>query len=1043
MKLTSLSVDRPVAISMVLIALVILGLFSLPRLAVDLFPDMELPVLVVVTNYEGADPAEVEKVITKPLESAVGTVANLDSIRSTSSTGNSLVVMMFKWGTDIDNAANEVRDKIDRYRSMLPDDAGTPMIIKMDPSSMPIMAYSISGRDIDELTDIAEDVIQSNLERVEGVASVQLYGGQEREFQVLLDRAKMEAYGLTVSQVMAAIAGDNITGTAGSVQQGRSEMAIRVRGDYTSGDDLSNIQVSLATGGTIKLSDIADIKDTYKETTQMGYVNGKQALALILFKASGENTVQVAEVAKAEIERLNKILPDDIELTEVMDTSQYIRDTINTVIEHALLGAILAVIILFMFLRSVRSTVVVITVIPFAIIATFTMMFFADQTINLLSLGGLALGLGSLVDFSIVVLESIFRYRENGYNAIDAAKSGSAEVGSAVVASAMAQCVVFAPMIFVEGLAGILMGPMALTVVISHIAALFAALTLTPMMSSRLLKNVTPSTVLPEGKTANPLILFNRGFAKLTKRYSRLLNWSLEHRKTVIIVTLALLVASLAALPLAGMEFMPSMDQGEMTLTIELPPGTSLEETRQVTADVEEIIARELPDNKLIFSRVGTSDMAGMGTSNSNEASIYLKLLPVNERDYSVEQAAEKLRTALADIPDATIRVEVSQTMSTGKPIEITIKGDDMEVLAELGALVAQAIEEVEGVRNVTNSLDEERAEVQVSVNREHASIYGLSASQIMSAVRVAFDGQIVGQVRTGDNEVDIRLKYADDYDETMDQLESLMITSPSGARVALSSVADINVVDAPMEISRMDQSRIVSIQADITGRDLGSINQDIETLLSSMAFPAGYTYEIGGQTEDMMEAFGQLVLALILAIVLVYMVMAAQFESLFYPFVVMFAVPPTIVGVALGLLVTGISLSVAALIGCIMLVGIVLNNSIVLIDYVNTLRKRGLERDEALKQAGPIRLRPILMTASVTVLAMLPLAFGVGEGSEGMKPMAVVISFGLTLSTLITLVFVPVVYAVFDDVGKKISHRLTKIKWPQLKKHNNHTTDA
>ncbi|MEG6615512.1 efflux RND transporter permease subunit [Peptococcaceae bacterium 1198_IL3148] len=1036
MKIANFSVDRPVAISMLLVALLILGLVSLPRLAVDLFPDMEIPVVVVATTYDGADPAEVEKIISKPLESAVGTVSNLDSIQSISSTGMSMVVMMFNWGTDIDNATNEVRDKIDMYREYLPDGAGSPMIMKMDPSSMPIMVYGVTGKDLVQLNDIAEDSIKSNLERVDGIASVQLYGGRDREFQVLLDRAKMETYGLTSNQVSAAIAGDNITGTAGSVDQGKAKMAIRVEGDYQSVDDLSTIEIPLGTGGNIKLSDIAEIKADYKEVTQIGYANGEQALALVLFKASGENTVQVADAAKAEIERLNQSLPDGIKLTEIMDTSTFITDSIDTVVHHAMMGGILAIIILYLFLNSVRSTIVVITVMPFAVIATFTMMYFSGQTINLLSLGGLALGLGSLVDFSVVVLESIFRYRQNDYNAIDAAKTGTAEVGSAVFASGMAQCVVFAPMIFVEGLAGILLGPLALTVVISHVAALFAALTMTPMMSSRMLTRVaSPEEALPEGKTLNPALLFNRFFSNLSKRYGKLLAWSLGHRKTVVLLTIVLLVASLALTPLVGMEFMPSMDQGEFTVYLELEPGTKLEETTRLSKQIEQTIDQQLPDHQLMFSQVGTSGTAGMGTSNSNEASIMVKLLPSDQRNYTTDEAMEGLRGTLGDIPGATIRIQASDGMSSGKPVSITISGDDLDVLTELGALVAQVVENVEGTRNVTNSLDESRAEVQVHVDREQASMYGLSASQVMSAVRIAFDGQVVGSVRTGDDEVDIRLMYADDYDQTMEQLESLMITSATGAKVALSSVADIGIGDAPVQITRSDQARTVSIEADITGRDLGSINKDIEAQLSKMAFPAGYTYELGGQSEDMAESFVQLGLALLLAVVLVYMVMAAQFESLFHPFIIMFALPPTIVGVMLGLFVTGTPLSVAALIGCIMLVGIVLNNSIVLVDYINTLRGRGIERNEAVKQAGPIRLRPILMTAMVTVLAMVPLAFGTGEGSEGMKPMAVVVTFGLTLSTLVTLVLVPVVYTLFDDLGKKIKGFIGKVRLPGKQK--------
>ncbi|MBO8138016.1 MAG: efflux RND transporter permease subunit [Desulfotomaculum sp.] len=1025
MKLADFSVDRPVAISMLIIALVILGLVSLPKLAVDLYPDMELPVAVVVTSYEDADPAEVEKIVTKPLEAAVGTASNITEIRSISSEGNSLIVLFFDWGTDMDEAAIEVREKIDMFRDMLPSNVGSPRVMKMDPNSAPIMLYTLSGDDLVTLNNIAEDTVKSRLERIKGVASVDIAGEKEYEYKVILDRAKLESYGITAGQVAQAVIGDNISGTGGTVEQGVNEMAVRIQGEYNTAEDLSTVQIPLGAGaGSIKLSDIAEIKKDFKDVTEYSYVDGKPALSIHIFKSSGSNTVQVAREVKKEVQELNKLLPEGVKLTNILDFSEFIEDSINNVVHHTLIGGSLALLILYLFLRNIRSTLVVAIVMPIAVITTFTMMYFADQTINLLSLGGLALGLGSLVDFSVVVLESIYRYRQEGYNVIEAAKLGTAEVGNAVFASGMSQVVVFAPIVFVQGLAGILFGPLALTVSISHIAALFAALTLVPMLSSRLLKNVPPSgTVFPEGKTINPVVLFGRFFSKLSQRYGKLLQWALAHRKTVIFLTLGLLLGSIALMPMVGTEFMPTMDTGEIALDVETPPGTSLEETREVAYEIEDVIKQEIPDYERIFTRVGTGDMAWLGVVGSNEATVQVKLPPKEQRDYTTEEAMEKLRAAGENIPGATVTVKMAnqEDMGSGSPIEISIKGDDLEVLKQIGTLVTEMVKNVEGTRNVTNSLDEAQPQVLVKINREQASLYGLSASQILSAVNTAFDGQVVSRVRTGDDEIDIRLMYPDDFKETPGQLADLMITSPTGARVALESVADITIEEAPTRIIRSDQVREVTVSAEVSGRDLGSVNQEIESLLEKMAFPDGYDYEIGGQAEDMAESFGDLSLAMLLAVVLVYMVMAAQFESLFHPFIIMFSLPPTIVGVVLGLLITGHRFSVTALIGAIMLVGIVVNNAIVLVDYINTLRRRGLERNEAIMKAGPIRLRPILMTTMTTVLALLPLAFGKGEGSEGWAPLAVVVAFGLTLSTLITLVLVPVVYTIFDDLGKKI----------------------
>jgi len=1029
-KIADFSVDRPVAISMFIVALVILGLVSLPKLAVDLFPEMNFPVAIVVTSYEGAAPAEVEKMVTKPLESAVGTAGNISEIQSVSTAGSSLIVVMFNWGTDIDDAAIELREKIDMFRDILPREVGSPSVMKMDPNSSPIMLYSLYGADPVKLTGLAEDTVKTGLERIEGVASVTILGNREREFKVIVDWAKLEAYGLTAGQLAQTIASDNITGTAGSLEEGKSELNIRVQGEYSSAKDLENIQVALGAGaGTVKLADLAAVRDDYKRITDYSYVNGEPALSLMIFKGSGHNTVQVAKAIKDEVESLNTTLPGGVKLSNVLDTSQFIEDSIGNVVEHAAVGGILAVVILYFFLRNVRSTMVVVLVMPIAVIATFTMMYFADQTINLLSLGGLALGLGSLVDFSVVVLENNYRYRQNGYGAIEAAKLGTAEVGNAVLASGMAQVVVFAPIIFVQGLAGILFGPLALTVIISHIAALFAALTLVPMMFSRLLKNVSPVELPMEGKTRNPAVVFSRIFSKLNERYGKLLRWALGHRKRVIIITVVLFAGSIALLPLVGTEFIPSMDQGEIALDLETAPGTALEQTRAMAGDVEDRLKKAFPDHERIYTQVGAGDMAWLGMAGGNQAQLQIKLPPIEQRDYTTEQAMEKVRALVSDIPGCTntVRQANDYDMGAGQALSVIIRGDNLEVLKQLGTLTTQIVSEVEGTRNVTNSLEEAQPEVQVQIDREQAALYGLSGAQIMSAVRTAFDGQVVGRVRTGDDEIDIRLMYGDDFEETPVQLENLMLVSQTGSRVALDTVADITVEQAPVSISRSNQAREVRVSADIAGRDLGSINSDIQAQLDRMALPDGYTAELGGQAEDMAEAFGDLGLAILLAIVLVYMVMAAQFESLFHPFVIMFSLPPTLVGVVLGLLLTGHHISVPVLIGFIMLIGIVVNNAIVLIDYVNTLRKRGLERNEAVTAAGPVRLRPILMTTLTTVLALLPLAFGSGEGAEGWAPLAVVVAFGLTLSTMITLVLIPVVYTIFDDLGQKIKARFSK----------------
>lgn len=1034
MKIADISVDRPVAISMLIIALVVLGLFSLPRLAVDLYPDMEIPIAIVSTSYEGAAPAEVEELVTKPLEGAIATTEGIKEIRSNSQNGFSLVIVQFNWGTNMDNAAIDLREKIDYVKGMLPDDASSPRVMKLDPNQAPIITFSLTGAggDLVKLKRIAEDDIQPRLERIKGVGSVYISGGKTREIKVVLDPAKMEAYGLSATQIMQAIASDNINGTAGRVDKGSSETTIRVVGEYKNLDQLKQVRVSLSNGNSIALKDLAAIQDGFKEEEQFSFTDGKTSLSLSVLKATGGNTVQVANEVMAEVAKLNQTLPEGVKLTTVVDTSKFIKDSINNVVEHGLLGGFFAIVVLYLFLRSVRSTLVVALTIPISIIATFSLMYFGHQTINMLSLGGLILGMGSLVDFSVVVLESIYRYRQNGFGIIEAAKLGTSEVANAVTASALAQVVVFMPIVFVEGIAGILFKPMALTVSFSHIAALFAALTLVPMMSARLLRNVSPADeTLPEGKTKNPVIVFGKFLHTLNQRYGRLLAWALKNRKKVVGFTVVLLIASIAATPLIGTEFMTTMDQGEISVNIEMPSGTKVEETSRVAKDLEKMARNQVKEIERIFTTVGSGGhLSFLGGSSSNKASLTIKLVPLKERTISTEQAAEKLRQAMQDVPGADITVAVSDNSGgpSSSAVEFSIRGDDLTVLEQLGDLLVETVKGVEGTRNVSNSLTEASSEMRINVDREQAARYGLSASQILSAVSTSFDGKIVSSMRTGDDEVDVRMITPDDGNKSVDTLENLTIVSPTGARVPVSAVAKIESHKVPTTINRTDQTRQVTITADVTGRDVGSVNKDIQAEISKLALPDGYEINFGGQAEDMAESFASLGLALLLSVLLVFMVMSAQFESLFQPFIIMFSLPPTFIGAIFGLGITGHPISVTAMIGAIMLIGVVLNNAIVLVDYINVLRRRGHERNEAILMAGPIRLRPILMTALTTVLALLPMAFGTGEGAEAQAPMAIVIAFGLTFSTLITLVLVPVVYTIFDDLGKKLGGKFGKL---------------
>lgn len=1028
MNLSALSIKRPVTMIMLTLALIIFGFVSLPRLAIDLMPELNIPVAVVVTSVNGASPTEVENLVTKPLENALGTVADLDSISSVSMQGASQVILMFNWGTDLDQATLNMRDKVDQVRGILPDSANAPRVLRIDPNSQPIMSYALTGmEDVNQLRKIAEEVIQPRLERIDGVASAALSGGQDRVIDVVLDPAKIAAYGLTLEQIQQALSSNNLAGTAGAVREGESKINIRVEGEYADVQQIGLTPISVG-AGSIRLKDIATIEDTVETITQLNYVNGEPSLGISITKASGGNTIEVADAVKKEMEKLKKDLPENLVIKSTMDNSTYIKDSIYTTAEHALLGGGIGIILLFFFLGSFSSMLIATIVLPVSIIATFLLMYMTGQTINLISLSGLTLGLGSLIDFAVVILENIFRKREEGKSMMAAALEGSQEVGNAVMASALAQICVFLPIAMTEGIASELFGPLALTVVYSHIAALVFSLLLVPMMSSRILKRVPHHESLSGYRGVNPVKWFNIGFKKVENGYRGLLKWSLGHRKTVIISTIVMMVGSLGLVPMIGAEFIPAMDEGIVNVSIKMPNGTVLEETEKVAKEIEKI-ASELPELDILTTSIGSSGSPLASTALSNRASLTLILIDVTERTRSANEIAIEMQNKLADIPGAEITVSATQGFSTGSPIDIRLSGDDLTVLQDIGSIIKEEIKSIPGTANVTTSMEETLQELQVTVDPEKASMYGLTTGQILSSVRTSFQGQTVTKYRTGDDEIDINIKLPEAYQEDINYLKNLRISAPGGVQVALSSVASIAKVDVPVNINRENLARQISITSDLAGRDLNSVIRDVQAKINKLSLPDGYKISFGGQSEDMAESFASLALAIILSIVLVYMVMAGQFESFYTPFIIMFSVPPTITGVLIGLLVTGTTISVTVLIGYILLIGLVVNNAIVLIDYVNQLRQRGRTLHDAILEAGPIRLRPILMTSMTTILAIGPLAFASGSGSETQAPMAITVIFGLSFSTLITLVLVPVVTTVFDDLGRKMRNRRSKRK--------------
>lgn len=1018
MKLVNTSIKRPVGVIMFVVVAILLGFISLRDLKVDLFPKMELPIAVIATSYSGAAPQEIEELITKPIESTVATIEGLDTIQSVSQPSSSLVIMQFDFGRNIDDALYDIREKIDQIAGFLPDGANRPMVMRIDPNSMPVIMASLTGAPLNELQDIAELEVQPALERVSGVASAPITGGIEREIQVNLNESMLSAFNLSGSEVGAALGAENRTISAGTVKSGSHDVQLRVVGEYTSVDDIKNTKITLGNGETVKVSDVAEVVDTFKEQSMTSMVNGEETLVFSIMKQSDANTVEVAEEIEKAMAKLNEKFADrGLKMTTVIDTSVYITDSIDSVINNMVVGGLLAAIILLLFLRSIKATLVIAISMPIAVISTFTLMYFTGETLNIISMGGLALGIGMMIDSSIVILENIFKKRHEGLSVKEASSIGASELAPAVIASTLTTAAVFLPVVFVDGLASQIFRPLALTVVFSLTASLIAALTLVPMLSSKLLGNMKITVESEEAKD-----IFNRLLNKFKDFYGNVLNKALKFRKTTIAIVIGAFVGSLAMVPLVGVGFMPTTDAGQININATLQTGVQLEETEAITEEINERLNKFDDIIKMKYVSIGGSS-DGISAGSSNQASFYIELVKSAERDMTTSQFIEEVDQLLSDIPGAEIAVVDSSSgmMGSGSAISVQIKGENLDVLNDLAQQVVWMLKDIEGTINVDSTVSEGNPEVQVVVNREIASAFGLSYQQIMSEVNLAFNGQVATLYKEGGKEYDVKVSYPKETTDTIRDLETLVIRNNQGIDIPLLSVAELVSVQGPSQINRSDQMRGVNVTSDVIGTDLGKVTQQLQTAISQLSLPDGYEISMGGDSEQMMESFGQLGLALLLGIFLVYMVMAVQFESFVYPFIIMFSMPTMIIGVIVGLFIVNIPLSLPGFIGLILLAGIVVNNGILLVDYINILRRQGMERMQAIVEAGKSRVRPIFMTTLTTVLAMIPLALAFGEGAETQQPMAVVVVFGLISSTMFTLVFVPVMYVVIDNMANKV----------------------
>ena len=1027
MSLSGLSVKRPITFFMLFIALVAIGIVAFIGLKIDLLPRMELPVVAVITRYEGASPEDIETLITKPVEEVVATVENLDTLTSQSMEGLSLVMAKFSWGTNMDVAERHVREKVDLAKSMLPDEAEEPLIFKFDPTLMPIMGIAVSGeKNLADLRKIAEDDIEPRLERIEGVAAADTVGGEEREIQVQVDRERLTSRGITLGQLMEAIRRENVVIPAGTIEEGKTEYTLRTLGEYSSIDQIANTVVTYRNGAPIYVRDVADVVDGTKEQHQITRVNGKPAVVINIRRASGANTVEVTDRILSRLKDIEKSVKG-IKLSVIFQEAKSIKESMANLYNTIILAVVLCGIVLFFFLRSFKSSLVVMISIPTSIITTFAVMRLFDVTMNIISMGGLALGVGLFVDNSIVVLESIFRHRERGEPADQGAVIGSSEVATAITASTLTTICVFFPILFVPGIAGQLFRDMVLTVVFSLLISLFVALSLVSLISSRMKH-------LGEFQNKGFAASIGNFIEKIIHIYERLLNWFLNHRKFVLMAVGGLFIVSVVVLlKFVGMSFLPEMDTGSIYLTIKREVGTRLSETDKTFRKAEQIIRENVPEVKMIYTNVGSGGgFAAFMGEGSHAGSIRLELVDRSKRKRSTMQIENQLRRILTrSLPEAKVRftspMSVGGLDPTGADIEIY--GYNLAELQKVSHQVEEEIKKVPGAMDVSNSLGEE-GHPQLNLHYKRDKLYdlGLSTSYVSQLIKTAIQGSFASRYKERGREYDITVRLKKKDRSKIEDIKKLNILTPKGVNIKLQDIVDIDYTRAPLTIYRKNQHRMADISFRAIGRPLEDVVSDVENRISRINFPPNFYWATGGSGEDMRKSMKWLGYALIVAMFLIYMVMASEFESLRDPFIVFLTIPLSLIGVAWILFITGTTLSVISMIGVIMLVGIVVNNSIVLIDYTNLLRQRGKRIFEAVREAGKIRFRPVLMTASTTILAMIPLALEIGPGSENWAPMARSVIGGLLAGTFVTLLIIPVIYTLFEERKEKKKARLDKV---------------
>lgn len=1021
------SLKNPVARFMVAIGIILLGGIAFSNLAIDLFPEISYPIVSVVTEYEGASPEDIEITITRPIEKRVSRIQNVRHVSSRSREGTSIVTVEFYWGTNLDIASTDIQQSLNQILDVFPDDAKQPVLFKFDPSQISVITLSITGpMDEYRLRELAEDFIAPRLESQKGVASANVFGGQIREIQVEVERSKLERLNLPLDRVAQAVRTGHMDRPGGSIRTEQREYAVRTLGRSPEVKDLEEIVVHHHNGIPIRLKDIGKIRDGFEDMQTEVHVNGMRGIIVGVQKQIGGNTVSVVDNVLKALPQIQKELPKGVKIQVVSDQSTFIRKSIKYLQHEAMIGAFLAVIIILVFLGSGTSTLIIAHSIPISIITTFVFLHFGKFTLNIMTLGGLALGVGRLVDDAIVVLENINRHLEAGESPVEASYKGATEVSKPVIAATVTSIIVFLPLAFVKGIAPLLFVQMAYTVAFSLLASLFDSLTLVPVLTAKFLR---PRSGVSSVSWIQKIFEKTRPFFLwVEEHYQRVLQIALSRRRMAVLGVVGVFTGSLLLIPLIGTEFFPASDEGQIRMSVRLPVASSLEVTKKVMRQVEEIVFEEVPELKSLWARAGSGRgrsvifsgrFAGPHTGHAS-----LMLVDQSDRSRSSESISKVLREKVRSIPGAVLTVYpggiVSRVITFGadEPIDVEILGYDLATGSRLAREVAEIFGGVRGVTDIQIGREEGIPEYQVRIRQDRLAALGLTTSRVAEIVRGAIEG-VVSSIyidpKTG-REHNVRVRLREEDRANPEDLRRLPLPALHGKVIPLENVVEVAQTTSPVQLERKYQQRIIHVTANTSGRDLGSIASEIEDKISKMKVPEEFSVVLKGARLEQKEAFKMLLFALILAVLLIYMVLASQFASLLHPFLIMFSVPLGLIGVIWALFLTGNTLSVISFIGIIMMVGIVVSNAILIVDYINRIRQEGVELKEAILQAGRIRLRPILMTSLCTIFGLLPMALGLGEGAEAYASLAIAVIGGLAVSTLLTLVFVPTLYMIVES---------------------------